>query len=76
MNYLLEKNELNSLILFNGLIGDRLQRKSITDQLKVWDEVIFNNLLIKQPELKKEYNFFLSCASCNIKLPRIALSAI
>ena len=58
MNYLLEKNELNSLILFNGLIGDRLQRKSITDQLKVWDEVIFNNLLIKQPELKKEYDFF------------------
>lgn len=53
MNYLLEKNELNYIILFNGLIGDKLQRKSITDQLKVWDEVIFNNLLIKQPELKK-----------------------
>jgi hypothetical protein len=58
MNYLLEKDELNHLVLFNGLIGLSLRNKPEEEQYKVWEKVIFNELLTKQPELKNECTHF------------------
>lgn len=60
MSYLLEKDELNFLILFNGLIGQQLRSKPYLSQIARWDEIIFNKLLEKQPSLKKEYEIFKS----------------
>ena len=58
-NYMLTEDNLNKIVLFNTLVGGFLDyRGNLADKLKKWDDVIFNELLKNQPELKIIYTQF------------------
>lgn len=59
MTYLLEKSELHSIKLFTGLHTPFLKNGN-QEKLKNWNDLIFEKLLIAQPDLKKEYELFTS----------------